>query len=223
MTFNKVNPLILSIESSQSTCGICINSGNDLLAEYTIYQPNQHDRLLAELIRRIFNDLTITSESLDALAISAGPGSFTGLRIGSSIAKALCYDNKIKLISVPTLTAIAYYFSNNYNYKKYEKIVSLTPSHKTFIYYQIFDQLINPLADIELAEIDILKSFADAKTILTGPIKNIDNFSSFTPIQLNPRIIAEYALIQYQNSNFIDSEKFIPLYVQEFIPKISKK
>lgn len=218
-----INPLILSIESSQSTCGICISSDKNLLAEYTIYQANQHDKLLAELIRRILNDLSINPERLDAVAISSGPGSFTGLRIGASIAKALCFDGKIKLIPVPTLTAIAYSYINTYKIDDHEKIVSVVPSHKKFVYYQVFNKTLTPESDITFDEIQNLKSLESPETIIISPLKDIEIFHSYQLIQLTPRIIAEYAYTKYQTIEFTDSEKFLPLYVQEFVPKISKK
>ncbi len=217
------HPLIISIESSQATCGVCITSANLLIAENTIYQGNLHDKLLAELIRRILNDLSIDIEQIDAVALSSGPGSFTGLRIGASLAKAICFDNKIKLISVPTLASLAYYSMKHKNLS-HQRIIPIVPSHKQYIYYQIFDNSMNQLSEVKYDEITILRSLDDGMSIFCSPIQKLsEEFSNFIEIELNPKIIAEYGICKYQSSEFTNAEEFVPLYIQEFRPKISLK
>ena len=100
--------IILSLETSGKTCGVAISRDNEIIAEKAIYEHNTHDRLLAKSVNELLDDVKLDINDLDAVALSAGPGSFTGLRIGAALAKGLCFDNKIKFIPVPTLESIAY-------------------------------------------------------------------------------------------------------------------
>ena len=135
---SKEKNYILSLETSGVTCGVAISNGKNILAEYSIYMSNQHDRLLAELTRRILKDVGISLNDLSAVAVSAGPGSFTGLRIGAALAKGLCYDGNPKFIAIPTLSAFAYHSHELAELTDSKRIIAAISSHKDLMYYQIF-------------------------------------------------------------------------------------
>lgn len=94
---------LLGIESSGQTCTVGLSRNGQLIAQVGSTLPHIHSRQLAPFCRTVFRTAGITPEALSAIAISAGPGSFTGLRIGYSLAKGLAHSLNIPIIEVPTL------------------------------------------------------------------------------------------------------------------------
>ena len=105
---------ILALETSSITASAAIISDKCLTAEYTMNHKKTHSQTLLPMIDEICKMTENNVNTLDAIAISEGPGSFTGLRIGCSTAKGLGLALDIPLISVPTLSAMAY---NMYGYR----------------------------------------------------------------------------------------------------------
>lgn len=99
---------ILAIEASSLVASVAILTDDILTAEYTINHKVTHSQTLLPMIDEICKRTETASEELDAIAVSGGPGSFTGLRIGSATAKGLGLALDIPLIHVPTLDAMAY-------------------------------------------------------------------------------------------------------------------
>ena len=99
---------ILGIESAAMTASAAVLEDDRLVAEYTIDYKKTHSQTLLPMIAEIRDMIQLDLETLDAIAVSGGPGSFTGLRIGSTTAKGLGLALNKKLIHVPTLDAMAY-------------------------------------------------------------------------------------------------------------------
>jgi len=148
---------IISIETSGPVCSVALSDGDLIISELSNSDGNRHDELCAEFVRKLLTQNNLTIANIDAIAVSSGPGSFTGLRIGASIAKALCFkesekDYAPKLIAVPTLSVFAnealenINFSSSVNFPKvpnfrkvdYSKIITVIPAQKDVLYYQEF-------------------------------------------------------------------------------------
>ena len=99
--------LILNIETSSTICSVCLAKDGLLLGHRQDKQGNSHARVLTVFIEELMQKHQLSFHQLDAIAVSAGPGSYTGLRIGTSTAKGLCYALNKPLIAVPTLAAMA--------------------------------------------------------------------------------------------------------------------
>ena len=99
---------ILAVDSSGLVASAAVVSEEGMLAEYTINYKKTHSQTLLPMIDTIMSMLEFDSKMLDAIAVSAGPGSFTGLRIGAATAKGLGLAWDKPLISIPTVDAIAY-------------------------------------------------------------------------------------------------------------------
>lgn len=94
---------LLSIETSTAVCSVAVHSNDSLLAFAEVHVEQSHATKLAVLIKDVMKSADIGMTSLSAVAVSAGPGSYTGLRIGTATAKGLCYSRSVPLISVGTL------------------------------------------------------------------------------------------------------------------------
>lgn len=100
--------MILAIESSALVASVALAEEDTILAEYTTNQKKTHSQTLLPMIHEIFQMTGIEKEAIEAIAITSGPGSFTGLRIGSATAKGLALAWDIPIIPVPTVDALAY-------------------------------------------------------------------------------------------------------------------
>ncbi|MBI3260195.1 MAG: tRNA (adenosine(37)-N6)-threonylcarbamoyltransferase complex dimerization subunit type 1 TsaB [Ignavibacteriae bacterium] len=216
----KEKQLILSIETSGTTCGVALSQDNQLLAEYSIFGNNLHDKLLAELCRRIMMDCSKSFDDLGAVAVSMGPGSFTGLRIGVSVAKGLCFRGDIHCIPVPTLEAFAYAATEFAASLGVDEIISAVPSNQNNIFMQRFDSEGNSISEIEILEpSQVLKNLSD-KVILCGSGAGefeTDAHQLSGLNRLTPRFIARLAAKLYEKEKWINPDNLVPLYAQEFL------
>ena len=101
---------ILAIESSAVTASVAILTDDILTAEYTINYKKTHSQTLLPMIEEICAMTQTEPESFDLIAVSVGPGSFTGLRIGAATGKGIAFALDKKMVAVPTLKAMAYNF-----------------------------------------------------------------------------------------------------------------
>jgi len=106
---------ILSIETSQSCCGACVYFDENKFFEMNVNLKNSHAEKIFEIIDSVIKASGILLKDLKALAVSAGPGSFTGLRIGMSAAKGIAFGASLPIIPVPTFEALAFQLSNQLN------------------------------------------------------------------------------------------------------------
>ncbi len=213
-------PLILSIETSGLTCGVALSLGGQLLAEYSLFGNNLHDRLLAELCRRVMTDCGKSFDELSAVAVSAGPGSFTGLRIGVSVAKGLCFGTSVRCIAVPTLSAFACAATEYAASLGVNEIIAVVPSNQNNIFIQRFDALGTPVSEIEVVEPTEVQTYLSDKVILCGTAAadfHTDAAHRLSGLnRLTPRFIARLAALLYADGKCVEPEGFVPIYAQEF-------
>lgn len=204
----KNNPKILAIETSGSVCSVAIST-DDFFGEYTIDGNNLHDKHLAVLTKRLLEDADVDAKDLDAVALSAGPGSFTGLRIGAALAKGLCFESKAELIPIPTLDAYAFLgldIAAAYD----TDIMAVIPSHKNLFYYQKYSNELEKISNIEIEEKEKLDELADG-LIVSGPGNKM----------LTAKVVLECLQDNYYEA--ADPEIFEPMYIQEFKPNTDSK
>lgn len=100
-------PLLLALETSTAVCSLALQRGDTLLALSETYVPQLHSRVLTVLVEQQLRNLGIPFSQLAGVALAAGPGSYTGLRVATSAAKGYCQALGIPLVAVPTLSALA--------------------------------------------------------------------------------------------------------------------
>ncbi|MBE8948993.1 MAG: tRNA (adenosine(37)-N6)-threonylcarbamoyltransferase complex dimerization subunit type 1 TsaB [Quinella sp. 3Q1] len=136
---------ILAIETATRAASVAVTFDGKILAESVRESPQSFSETLMPQVEEVIK-VSGAFENLDAVAVSIGPGSFTGLRIGLATAKALAYAWGIKIIGVPTLLAMSYNFPN-------AKVVPLIDAQKNRAYYQLFEDSLS-LTDLEIKPID---------------------------------------------------------------------
>lgn len=99
--------MILSLETSTRSCSLAVHNKGQLLGNASFHLDKSHSALLPSTVGQLLDNLEIRMEQLEAVGVSEGPGSYTGLRIGASVAKGLSYALGKPLISIPTLLIIA--------------------------------------------------------------------------------------------------------------------
>ena len=99
---------ILAIDTSGLTATVAVCEDDRLVATFSIQYKTTHSQILMPMIEKIKELTNLDLKSIDAIALAAGPGSFTGLRIGTATAKGLCLALNVPLIAVPTMDAMAY-------------------------------------------------------------------------------------------------------------------
>ncbi|MBR4641633.1 MAG: tRNA (adenosine(37)-N6)-threonylcarbamoyltransferase complex dimerization subunit type 1 TsaB [Selenomonadaceae bacterium] len=136
---------ILGIETSTRAASVAVIFEGKILAESLRESPQSFSETLMPQVEEVIK-ISGAFKNLDAVAVSIGPGSFTGLRIGLATAKALAYAWGIKIIGVPTLQALSYNFPN-------AKVLPLIDAQKNRAYCQLFENFL-PLSDLEVKPID---------------------------------------------------------------------
>ena len=110
--------VILAIETTTKNCSVALfQHGKELSCYEILSQDYSHAEKLTSYVQELMKQVKLSFNNLDAIAISQGPGSYTGLRIGTSVAKGLCYSLEIPLISIPTLKGMAYQESISEEYE----------------------------------------------------------------------------------------------------------
>ncbi len=124
---------ILGIETSTMTGSVALMDEERLIAEYTLNLAETHTSRLMPAIDRVLKDAFLTIKDLDGIAVSLGPGSFTGLRIGIATAKGLAQGLNIPIVGIPTLDGLAF---NLFNCK--DLVCPLLDARKGEVYYALY-------------------------------------------------------------------------------------
>ncbi len=124
--------VILAIETSTKICGSALIKGDSCIALKEECVPRKHAELLPSFVNSVLSNADIKQNMIDAVAVSIGPGSFTGLRIGLGFAKGFAYANKVPILPVPSFEAMAFYFGHT------NPIHGLFFSHGENAFYQKF-------------------------------------------------------------------------------------
>lgn len=216
---------IVALETSGSSCSIALIEGERLIVEYVLEEPNIHDRMLARLFQRVLADTNISIEQLNALALSAGPGSFTGLRIGFAFAKGLLFGSTMQFIAVPTLEACAFAAVPIAQHIRDCDIVAIAPAHDELAFVQHFACDGMPLSKPVLLDHQTIEQRISSCTIVCGPGARVFQGGIHIPglERVTARFIAYRALTLLETGIISDPTIATPLYVEEFIPRTKRR
>lgn len=224
--------IILHIETSTNICSIAISENGQCLFSKSDSEGMNHAALLSVFIAEAMEFLNSVSKKLDAIAVSSGPGSYTGLRIGISTAKGLCYGLDIPLIAVSTLEVLTVNALQVAEITDDTLLCPMIDARRMEVYAAFYnaDGIIQReiSADIidENSYSEILESHSvyffgngaeKCKTTLTHP--NAKFIDGMYPLAENMIILAEKA---YNEKKFVDVAYFEPFYLKEFYTTAAK-
>ncbi len=224
---NKPVAFILNIETSTKNCSVSLSENGKVIALKEINDGNySHAEKLHVFIDSVLNKAGVNMQQLDAVAISKGPGSFTGLRIGVSAAKGLCFALDIPLISISTLQSLALQRDLENGF-----VIPMLDARRMEVYSAVFDINNNQIREIEAQILDEF-SFQDylekGQVIFIGDgvPKTKELISHPNAVFVEDRLPSanEMGMLAFQKlqlSDFENSAYFEPFYLKDFV--VNKK
>jgi len=230
--------LILNIETSTEVCSVSLAKNGKLLFIKESREGMNHSRLLTVFIEELFAENDIQIKTIDAVAVSKGPGSYTGLRIGVSVAKGLCYGLNIPLISINSLEILGTFAAQNL--AEYELpsdgipilFCPLIDARRMEVYTALYDlkgEELRPVsAEIidgnflsDLLEIHKILFFGNGAEKCKSIIKH-KNALFEGPMTTSAQFMQSISEEKFKNKEFENVAYFEPFYLKNFVATIPK-
>lgn len=219
---------IIGIETSTEVCSVALYSKNNKITIREQNTQNVHGELLTEFIKQLMDESNLGPNDIEAVSVSQGPGSYTGLRIGVSVAKGLCYAAGIPLIAISSLKIIARSVQQNHNelFKEEFLICPMIDARRNEVFTCLYDKKLNIIEDTtsKILEAETFDKYLKQNKIIfcgNGAEKCMKIISHTNAKFIKDGSSAEYlvqlALIEFENKNFQDLAYFEPFYLKDFI------
>ncbi len=213
--------VILNIETSSKNCSVCLSSKGNLVTSFDLEdEAYRHSELLTSSIQNILSQNNIDVSGLSAVSVGIGPGSFTGLRIGLSVAKGLCYPHNINLIGISSLKIIA-----NSVINENKNIISMIKDKGEHYYISKYSNDLKEVVEpkIKLIDRDYIFNILDDDSVI---VVNTDESNKFISdlvneeIQVFKRTISSIDMISLshkllEEKKFEDIAYIEPMYVKK--------
>ena len=222
---------ILHIETSTDVCSVALSEDGAVLFSKEDFDGPQHAVTLGVFVDEVLSMADSHAKPIDAVAVSCGPGSYTGLRIGASMAKGICYGRNIPLIALPTLKVMSVPVLLMDELPEDALLCPMIDARRMEVYLQLFNSDAEPLSDVT-AEIITEQSLNEwrknsSKNLVvfgSGAAKCADILGA-TLLNVTPSVrgMAQLAEEKFANRQFADTAYFEPFYLKEFVVTTSKK
>ena len=220
---------ILSIETSTDICSVALHDVGKLIKAQVHQIEKSHSSLLPGIVGEVLEEAKLEFTDLDAVAVSAGPGSYTGLRIGVTNAKGFCYAMSIPLISIDTLDIMIH--AVNEKLKGHYNLCPMLDARRMEVYTKMVDQNLNevwPLQPKVLEESTFIEHTKPIYLFGNGmpKFRNIaiqDNLIFIDEIFPAASHMGQLALEKFQSGTFEDVAYFEPNYLKEWRTTTPKK
>ncbi|MDX5339251.1 MAG: tRNA (adenosine(37)-N6)-threonylcarbamoyltransferase complex dimerization subunit type 1 TsaB [Cyclobacteriaceae bacterium] len=220
---------ILSIETSTSMCSVAIHADGKLIGLAELDQSGVHAEKIMGLVLESVHQAGIELKAIDAIAVSEGPGSYTGLRIGVSTAKGLAFGLDKPLLGINTLQAIATAVGDSWA----DFIIPVLDARRMEVYYQVFDKEFQSVSklDFEILEEDSFENYLSKGKVVflgdaVGKVREVisgSNVEYREEIKFSAKHMGELAFRKFEKREFEDIAYFVPNYLKEFKALHSKK
>jgi len=221
--------VLLNLETSSTNCSVCVAKDGEILAIKELNSKNySHAEKLHVFIEEVMHEASMKIENLEAVAVSKGPGSYTGLRIGVSAAKGLCYALGIPLISVSTLKSMASQVKINNG----EVLIPVLDARRMEVYSSVFDEKLNEIRETKAEVIDenSFQEYIDSKSVHflgsgAEKIKELLPLESITyhcDVVPSAKEMATISSDKFNVSDFEDVAYFEPYYLKDFVLQTKK-
>ena len=225
---------ILNIETSTDVCSVAVSQDGTCIFEKEDSSGPNHAVKLGVFVDEALSFIDSHLIPLDAVAVSCGRGSYTGLRIGVSMAKGICYGRSVKLLSVPTLHLLCVPVLLREQIQEENALLCpMLDARRMEVYAQLFDRALNEVRPIQadVVDADTYKSYLDERPVYffgNGAEKCIEVINhpnahlikNVEPLAKNMFPLAEKRMM---NEQFEDVAYFVPFYLKDFVAKTPKK
>jgi tRNA threonylcarbamoyladenosine biosynthesis protein TsaB len=230
--------LILIIETSTEVCSVALIKNGNLIDLIESTEGQNHARLVAVFAENLLSRNNIRPEKLDAVAVSRGPGSYTGLRIGISTAKGICYAGRIPLIAIGTLEAMAKHVMLNsvqlgIQEKKPTLYCPMIDARRMEVFSMLLDKegkIIKPITAEIIEESFLADELSKKQVVLFGngsekckKVIKSPNAIFISNINASAQHLSELVWQAYNKNQFEDVAYFEPYYLKDFVATVSKK
>lgn len=217
--------LILNLETSTTNCSVSLAQHGKILSIKELNSANySHAEKLHLFIEDVLKDANLIMTNIDAIAVSKGPGSYTGLRIGVSAAKGLCYALDKPLISVSTLKSMAAQLEE---INKGAILIPVLDARRMEVYSAVFDSRLNQIRETraEIVDENSFKDYISNKQVhVLGSgaekIQNVfnkDNITYHIDIVPSAKEMASLSFEKFKEKDFEDVAYFEPYYLKDFM------
>lgn len=225
---------ILCIETSTEVCSAAISDNGVITSIKEDTSGLNHSKMLSVFIDELLKENKLVAKSFDAVAVSKGPGSYTGLRIGASVAKGFCYGADIPLIAVSPLQAMTYAVREKYdnNFNKNDVLIPMIDARRMEVYCATFNTKSKQLSDTSAKIIDeqsFAKELSNCRILFFGngaekctKVLTNENATYIQGIITSSKNMAKPAEEMFHNKEFVDVAYFEPFYLKNFIAIKSK-
>lgn len=214
---------ILNIETATTNCSVSLSKEGEILVLKEDYNAKySHAESLHLFIDAVFREANLKPQNVDAIAISKGPGSYTGLRIGVSAAKGLCFSLDKPLISVDTLEALSHQVQIDCG-----RIVPMLDARRMEVYAAVYDQDHQQIRVIEaqILDADSFKAFLDVGSVYfigNGVEKTKEIITHPNAVFIDNKLpsaneMGKLAYEKYKIGDLEDVAYFEPFYLKDFI------
>ncbi|MGB6083096.1 tRNA (adenosine(37)-N6)-threonylcarbamoyltransferase complex dimerization subunit type 1 TsaB [Moheibacter sp.] len=220
---------LLHIETSTKNCSAAISRNGELLCLCEEYDENYgHSEKLHQFVNWALEGAEISLNEIDAVCVSKGPGSYTGLRIGVSAAKGFCFGLNIPMLSLNSLEILAQSQIN----KGFDLIIPMIDARRMEVYTAIFDTSGQMISEIEAKILDesSFQELADQKIVFVGDgveksksILNLPTVEFIDNLHPSAKNMIELAEKKFEEKLFEDVAYFEPFYLKEFMTGAKKK
>ena len=227
-------PLILSIETATDVCSVALSEGEEVLSLREDLKGRSHASLLTTFIHDVIKEAEVELSSLDAIAVSKGPGSYTGLRIGVATCKGLCYALDKPLIAVGTLPAMV--AARNLDQRDDQKLqIPMIDARRMEVYTAVFTSGLKKVRDVEalilnkdsFSGLDTsghgIVMFGDGMVKAESLFRDIPGIEFDHEARPSARGVAQLAFQSFDNQDFVDIAYFEPYYLKDFVGTIPGK
>ncbi len=230
--------VILNIETSTEVCAVNVAQDGQVLFERESSEGLNHSQMLTVFIEEIFSEKGFSPRKLNAVAVSKGPGSYTGLRIGVSVAKGLCFSLDIPLLAVGTLEVLGRYTAANqerYLGKREESALfcPMIDARRMEVYTAVYNADGEPIRPVSAKIIDknsFSSLFEQHHVLFFGNGAEKCRQELFHPNALfagpskaSARFMINYSEEKYMNNDWEDVAYFEPFYLKNFIATVPGK
>ncbi|MBR6937313.1 MAG: tRNA (adenosine(37)-N6)-threonylcarbamoyltransferase complex dimerization subunit type 1 TsaB [Prevotella sp.] len=225
---------ILHIETSTDVCSVAVSQDGACIFHEEDHSGPNHAVKSGTFIDEALSFIDSHLIPLDAVAISSGPGSYTGLRIGVSTAKGICYGRDVKLISVPTLQLLCVPVLLRENVQEEDALLCpMIDARRMEVYAQVFDRALHEKRAIQadIVDSDTYKEFLDEHPVYffgNGAAKcmeaiNHPNAHLIEGVEPLAKWMSPLAEKKFFDEQFEDVAYFVPFYLKDFVAKMPKK